>query len=339
MINEVSETGTLFDREMDRKGEIFVNSGSDALYAALVGLNISGKVVVPAYTYIATVNAILRANCEPVFVDVGLDGLMGLDNISKVVPGEDITAVVYPTIGGNFPAQAEEIRHYCGNNDVKLIHDGAQSYGSTFYTGPGSEQSRRSWGDIGIVSYDPTKVVGNMIGTGGGIFVRDPDLRAKICSFVNQGYLNGHAGINSKMSRAARKIIDYNKAIHYEENHTARRARVCEQYYHIPGSFFQEPGTYSNHSRATFKFDNTSDRKWVQNFLKAKQIESKVYYQTPAYRYPQSEPFVNDINAFPKTDNLGLGALSIPLYPELTDKQIDRIVDAMSEAINIIRDK
>lgn len=183
-----------------------VNNGTVAISLALWALKTShcGQVIIPNLTMIATANAVKFGDNIPVFCDIEPDTLcLDVDKAIAICEETLIDAIIYVTLNGrvNLP-QLKKLYNYCKKNNIKLIKDDAQSFGS--YTEEIKPVCSGEYADISTVSFSPHKLVS--CGQGGALLTNDEELSDNIARLKDFGRLSGGAdihdyfGINSKFT-------------------------------------------------------------------------------------------------------------------------------------------
>jgi dTDP-4-amino-4,6-dideoxygalactose transaminase len=225
-----------------------VGSGSDALYYALVSENILGDVVMPAQTYIATANSILRAGCTPVGIDVSNRGLLRWDLIPP-----NINVAVWVGLFGNI----EELPA-----DILLIEDGAQHFGAPLQ------------GNTASYSFDPTKNLPNF-GNGGAVVSNDKTVIENVKALRRHYTVNGHPGGNSIMSE--RECAEMCVKLDHFPFWTERRQEIARDY---SAQLSECVDCITQTTGQVSKFViNTPYRKELAEHLTYRKIETKRAYE------------------------------------------------------------
>ncbi len=194
----VAKFEELLSKYLGARSVIATSSGSTALLVALKALGIGPghKVLVPAFTFVATATSVLYANAVPVFVDIELETL-GIDPVDlekKLTP--DTTAVMVVHVGG-VPARIDEILKICKESGVLLVEDCAQALGAEY-------RGRKvgTFGDASCLSFYPTKTI--TTGEGGAVVTDRDDVAERARMIVNHGetkkYYHELLGFNFRMS-------------------------------------------------------------------------------------------------------------------------------------------
>lgn len=312
----------------ERRYAVAVNSGTQALIFALKTVDFyslfkKNKVLIPAQSFVATVNAVIEAGMDPVFCDV--DPVTGLIDLNKIdVPPDDLAAVMYVNLFGNIIDydKLKTYQQFWNKHSVPVIEDAAQSFGA-YYRGVPSGKL----GDISVLSFDPTKNLNNY-GSGGMILTDDADF-AELCrSYRDNGKFHNHniTGTNSKMSESdcAQMLV---KLGHFS-NWQKRRTQIAEYYTsELDGRVDLIPvDGRVEHAWSKFVF-HVDYRRMLQDHLTQRGVETKIHYSAPLHTLTVSEAFDPDI--LPGAEDFSRTCLSLPIYPELTDSEVEWIVDSI----------
>ena len=314
----------------ERRYAIAVNSGTQALIFALRNIDFyslfkKNKVLIPAQSFVATVNAVVEAGMDPVYCDV--DPVTGLIDLNKInVAPDELAAVMYVNLFGNIIDydKLQTYRDFWNRHSIPVIEDAAQSFGA-YYRGVPSGKL----GDISCLSFDPTKNLNNY-GSGGMILTDDADF-AELCrSYRDNGKFHDHnvAGTNSKMSESdsAQMLV---KLKHFA-NWQTRRTQIAEYYTSELDGYVDLIPVDSKVEHAWSKFVcHVEHRRMFQDYLTQQGIETRVHYPVPLHMLHISEAF--DPGMLLGAEDFSRTCLSLPIYPELTDSEVEHIVDTIKQ--------
>jgi dTDP-4-amino-4,6-dideoxygalactose transaminase len=319
----------------ERKYAVAVGSGTQALIFALHALNDHVKldidkcnVLIPGQSYVATVNSVLEAGYDPAFCDVDpVSGLMDLNTIP--LHASKISAMMYVNLFGNILDQERLITYQeiFADGRIPVIEDAAQSFGA-YYRGVPSGKL----GDISILSFDPTKNLNNY-GSGGMVLTDDPDHAELFRSYRDNGKALAHnvTGTNSKMSEAdcAQMLVK----LKYFDQWQARRTEIAEYYTTELDGYVELIPIDPNVEHAWSKFVIHHHSRNILNVdLSDKGIETKINYPIPLHLHPVS--YVNnDVGILEGAEQFSRTCLSLPIYPELEDYEVEYVVDAIKQSI------
>ena len=321
----------------ERKYACSVGSCTQALIFSLRSIEDFGvqhKVLIPAQSFVATVNAVLEAGYDPVFCDV--DSSTGLLDLNKIpVTADEISAIMYVNLFGNVLNQDRLISYMeiFSERKIPVIEDAAQSFGA-YYRGVPSGKL----GDVSCLSFDPTKNLNNY-GSGGMILTDDFAIWELVADMRDNGKANEHiaSGTNSKMSEAdcAQMLVK----LKYFASWQKRRTEIANDYTEELDGWVSIPTVDMNVEHAWSKYVIHSDsRSTLHIELGNAGVETRINYPTPLHLQPVSYQF--DFGRYDRTDILD-GAeqfsrtcLSLPIYPELEDYEIEYVVDAVKQSIS-----
>lgn len=315
-----------------RKYAINVNSGTQALIFILNWLSLDQqiKVLIPSISFVATLNSVLMTGNVPKFCDVDYTGLIDLQSHELSLDIENINAVMYVNLFGNM---VDYDKLYLitkfFNKNVTIIEDAAQSFGAVY-----KDQPSGSLGDFSILSFDPTKNLANY-GSGGMILTDDYESVKYFNDIRNNGKYGNHSspGTNSKMSEVdcAQMLVK----LKYFQDWQTRRTRIAEYY---------NQELYSLKSFGLYTLPKTQDsihswhkyvircdqRDELQMFLSNKSIETKIHYNTPLFELDIGWNFIDYAKELYREASYFSGScLSLPIYPELSDAEVQHVVDSV----------
>ena len=302
---------------------ISVASGTDALHLALRAANVGpgDEVITTPFTFIATAGAISQTGARPVFVDID-PATYNIDPAQVAGAVNERTRAVLPVHLYGQPADLAPIREICRVHGLALIEDCAQSFGAEY----GGRKSG-VYGDLGCFSFYPSKNLGAY--GDGGMVITDSDSAAERVRRLRdhgriEGYSHGMIGYNSRLDelQAAvlrvklRRLDDYNA----RRRGNARRygERLVESEVVIPAE--DGKGLHVYHQYTI----RTKQREAMRRALSAAGIASAVYYPVPLHR---QEVYAAQYAGarFPAAEQAADEVLSLPMYPELSEAQIEEI--------------
>jgi dTDP-4-amino-4,6-dideoxygalactose transaminase len=319
------------------KHAITCANGTDALTLVLMAWSIgkNDAVFVPSFTYIASAEAPSQLGAVPFFVDVNED-TFNMDPASFKQAILDCRklglrpAAVIPVELFGQPANISEITEIAKSENIKILVDGAQSFGAEI-------QGKKvgSHGDVTTTSFFPAKPLG-CYGDGGAVFTNNDELASKIDSIRlhgkgSQKYDNVRIGVNSRLDTIQAAILLEKLKIF--PNELKLRDAIANKYSDllidkcsIP---LLEKGNSSSWAQYTLKLDN---REFVQEQLRNYGIPTVIYYPIPLHRqigyssYPCVSSGVNT------SDILSKKVLSLPMYPYL--KTASNIANKLIEILD-----
>jgi dTDP-4-amino-4,6-dideoxygalactose transaminase len=308
-----------------------VGSGTDAIALALRALDIGpgDEVVTVSHTALATVAAVVATGATPVLVDVGA----GSYTIDPVLLEESLgprtKAVIAVHLYGQ-PADMKAIKSIAGRRGLTVIEDCAQAAGARC-----GDARVGSLGDIGCFSFYPTKNLG-AIGDGGMLTTNDDDLA--ICARRlrqygwNEKRETKYPGMNSRLDPLQAAILGV-KLRHLDADN-ARRVAIAQQYDRgLAGLPLILPSANVDDGPVFHLYVVKCERRdSLRAHLAADQITSAVHYPVPVHRHAgYSEKIILPKQGLPRTEELVSKILSLPIYPELRDEVVDRIIGSIRE--------
>ena len=311
----------------NRRFAIAVNSCTQGLLFALQTLYPPGLVLIPTLSFAATLNTVLLTEHVPAFVDVDYQGLMDLNNVNFSLNDRNIAAVMYVNLFGNtLDYDKFRVMTEFWGQKPRIIEDAAQSFGARYKGIPSGKM-----GDVSVLSFDPTKNLPNY-GSGGMILTDDYHLAENFLDLRDNGKHGIHEapGTNSKMSES--DCAQLTVKLQYFDEWQDRRdaiARYYTQQLH-PYVDVLGPGEDVEHAWHKFVIRVQNDRYKLQSHLSLKGVETKIHYAQPldtlsvGVAYAQHGVCINSAEFSRET-------LSLPIYPELTDSEVEYIAQSVKE--------
>ncbi len=308
---------------------IGVANGTDALQLALraAGIGRGDLVITVSHTAVATVAAIELAGATPVLVDVDpctftLDPTR-LEETIQQLPAEHLKAVIPVHLYGH-PVDLDAILAIAKNHGLMVIEDCAQSHGSMV-----DSKKTGSFGQLGTFSFYPTKNLG-AIGDGGMVVTDDGEIADRVRLLREYGwrerYVSYSSGTNSRLDEIQAGILRVK--LGYLDQDNRRRQAIAEKYnralagigLHLPQT---SPGvTHVYHQYVV----RTDKRDALKDHLAAKGIGTLIHYPVPVHKQPAYVE-LRTVGALEQTEVIAAQILSLPIYPELTDAQVDTICE------------
>ncbi len=313
-----------------------VANGSDALYLALLacGVEPGDEVITTPFTFFATAGSIVRAGAVPVFVDIDPKTY----NIDTELIEEKITPRTKAILPVHLFGQAAEmgrIMEIAHKHGLKVIEDAAQALGCEYQGRPGG-----GIGDAGCLSFFPTKNLG-CFGDGGMVVTNNQEIAERVRMLRVHGakkkYYHELLGVNSRLDELQAAILRI-KLPHFK-GWLKKRQEYAELYndlfkasgltvsgyvktpYHLPGCRH----TYNQYTIAVRKRDELRD------YLKQRGIGTTVYYPLPLHLQPVFRDLGYKKGDFPQAEQAADYVLSLPMFPELTEEEIRRVVKTITD--------
>jgi len=336
---------------------IGVSSGTDAILLALMALDIGpgDEVLCPSFTFFATAGCIARTGATPVFVDSCLSCFnLDVEDASRKVTQR--TKALLPVHLFGQAADMDAVMALAARHGLPVIEDAAQSLGAC-YRG----RSLGSIGSFGVYSLFPSKNLGGF-GDGGVLVTNDETLADKARMLRAHGakpkYFHKYVGGNFRLDPLQAALIAV-KLPHYEEYTQGRRKNAADytaKLQKVRGVAAADPGdsccveapkrgtsdaqillpeAYGHNRHIWNQYTLRVLGKGRRDALKARLVEKKigceVYYPVPLHKQECFAYLPSAGQPLPRAERLSLECLSIPIYPELNDRQKDEVVGAISD--------
>jgi dTDP-4-amino-4,6-dideoxygalactose transaminase len=312
-----------------------VASGTDALLLALraMGAGPGTDVVTVPFTFFATVEAIVLTGARPVLVDID-PRTRCLDPERLAAAITPATAAVIPVHLFGRPAPVEPIAEICDAAGVPVLDDAAQAHGAE---AAGTRSG--AWSRAAAFSFYPTKNLG-AFGDGGAVVTSDDEVAATVRSLRHHGSapgdasLHGHIGYASRLDDLQAGLLRL-KLRRLDADNEARR-RIAERYWAgLEGLDLGLPAPDDPGMRQVFHHFcvEVQERDRVMDALRAAGVGFGVHYPRPVHLQPAASDLGYTRGDFPASERLGERALSLPMFPGLTDDQVDLVVDTLRGAL------
>ena len=304
---------------------IGVGSGTEALHIALAacGIGPGDEVVTVSHTAVATVAAIELTGARPVFVDIEPDYYTLDPNRLEAAINKQTKAIIPVHLYGQ-SADLLSILDIAKKHGLRVIEDCAQAHG-TMYRG------RRvgSWGDLACFSFYPTKNLG-ALGDGGMVVTSDPELAKKVRLLREYGwaerYISYIPGWNTRLDELQAAILRVK--LHYLDADNGKRRQLAAQYTErLTGQRLYIPAVreYSEHVFHLYVV-RTASRQNLIDHLKAQNIHPGIHYPEPIHLQPAYRGRIRVATSMRVTESLSREVLSLPLYPEFENQQLNDVV-------------
>jgi len=308
------------------KNAITCSSGTDALLLAMMALDIKpgDELITTPFTFIATAETIALLKAIPIFVDIDEKTY----NINPAKIEEKITSktkAIMPVSLYGQPANMDAIQTIADKYNLKVIIDGAQSFGSTY-----KGKTDSNLGDISTTSFFPAKPLG-CFGDGGAVFTNDEDLAAKIKSLRVHGqskrYHHKYVGIGGRMDTIQCAIVDVK--LKYYKKDLALRQEVAKKYTQKLKTKNQQLKTPIVADNCTSAFAQYSirvkNRDELQVKLKEQGIPTAIHYPRPLHLQECFAYLGHKEGDFPVAEQVSKEIMSLPMNPYISDDEIEYI--------------
>lgn len=303
-------------------------SGTEAIYLALAahGVTTGDEVIVVAHTAVPTISAISMTGATPVFVDIDPNTcLMDVDLVELKIT-EKTKAIIPVHLYGQM-VDMEPLLKIAAKHNIMVMEDCAQSTGAT-YKGAMSG----TLGDYGSFSYYPSKNLG-AFGDGGAVSTNKRENFDKLVMLRNYGqskrYYHDIVGINSRLDEMQAAILSAQLPHVLEWNE--RRREIAKRYDQGLEGIVQIPVEEEGRKHVYHLYViQTEYREELQEYLLEQGIQTLIHYPNPAHLQKAYSYLGYKPGALPQTEKVVKRILSLPMFPELTNEQIDIVIDAIA---------
>ena len=358
---EIKQFEDAFAASVNSRHAVGCNSGTDALVLALRGLGIGSgdEVITASFSFFATAEAISAVGATPVFVDVDpVTYLIDLNLIEAAIT--PATKALLPVHLFGRPVDMTGVMDIAQRHGLKVVEDCAQATGASWNSKPVG-----SWGDVGCFSFFPTKNLG-AAGDGGAMTCQDDDLAQRMRELAVHGmprrYLHTALGYNSRLDSMQAAVL--NVKLPYLNGWVEKRAAIAKRYLEalidLPGvqlpdsatdasvghgwnQFVVRVGLCPNNlptcgktcseSASPFGLPSSRCRDWLKQSLQEQGVNTIIYYPIPIHRQPAYKGQAHAEGDLPITDQLCSEVLSLPIFPELTLEQQERVITVLREQL------
>ena len=329
----LGEEVTRFEKEFAQFNTVSyavgVGSGTEALHIALRALDIGqgDEVITTAHTAVATASAIDLAGAKPIFVDIEPDFFtIDPDLIEDAITPK--TKAIIPVHIYGQSCNMDAIMKIANKNKLKVIEDCAQAHGAEY-----NGKRVGSIGDVGCFSFYPTKNLG-AIGDGGALVTNDDQLAGKIKLLREYGwkerYISSKEGWNSRLDELQAAILHV-KLKHLDEDNF-RRNKHAKIYFDLLEFLPLElPKTRSNSSHTFHLFViKIEQRNKLKDYLQKNCVNTTIQYPVPVHKQKYFQKMCSE-KSLPVTEQVAKNILSIPMYPELEEKEINKVSNKLKD--------
>lgn len=317
------------------KYAVGVASGTDALHLALraVGVGPGDEVITATNTFYATTAAIELAGARPVLVDCDpRTYLIDVAGIEKAITPK--TKAIIPVHLYGQVAPMDDIQAIATRYNLIIIEDACQAHGAMY-----KYKRAGTFGRAAAFSFYPGKNLG-AFGDGGAVTTNDEAVYKRLCALRNYGspkkYYHPQFGINSRLDGIQAAIL--NVKLSYLNQWNAARVRASERYRRNlegrPEIVLPSPAANSTHVYHLFVVQVLSDRDKVIEKLSHEGIQCGIHYPIPLHLQQAYAYLGYRHGGFPVAESVAKKILSLPMFPEITDEQIDYVCDRLIAAVS-----
>ena len=329
---EVAGFETALAARVGTSHAIGVASGTAALHLILAasGIGPGDEVILPANSYVATAEAVVAAGAVPVLVDVDEDtALIDVDAIDDAVTHRT-AAIIGVHLYGQ-PVDADRLRAAARRHGVLFIEDACQAIGATWAGRPAG-----SLGDAAAFSFYPSKNLG-ALGDGGAVTTSDAHLARRIALIRNHGegerYVHQVPGLNERLDGLQAAFLAV-KLARLDEDQAERDRAVARYLRCLAGAegvrlFACHPLARHVHHLLVVR---VAHRDAVLERLRSRGVNAQVHYPVPIHLQPACTGLAEK-GDLPRVERLAASILSLPLFPRMSDIQVDRCTAELLSAV------
>jgi len=331
--NEVAAFEKSFAAYCGTKYAIGVNSGTDALILALrsLGIGPGDEVITVSHTALATIAAVIAVHATPVLVDVESDYYTLNPSLLKKAITSKTKAIIPVHLYGQ-PADMGAIIKIARNKGLYVIEDCAQAAGA-LYDG----KRAGSIGDIGCFSFYPTKNLA-AFGDGGALITNNARLAEKIRRLRQYGWderrLTQEPGLNSRLDEIHAAILSLK--LKDLDKYNAARSKIAHFYKKGMAGLSLKPPKERPNTRHVYHLYVIAcqDRNLLHDSLKKGGISAGIHYPVPGHlHYGYHKHCKLPSGGLPVTESLAKTILSLPIYPEMTVKEVTQVIRALKRLL------
>lgn len=307
-----------------------VASGTDALWLALraCGIGPGDEVIVPAYTFFATAEAVTQTGATPVFADIQPD-CYGLDPKRLEARITARTRAIIPVHLFGCPADLAPILQLAAEHRLKVIEDNAQAFGAEH-----GNRKTGSLGDAGCFSFFPAKNLG-AYGDGGMVATNSATVAEAVRKLRDHGSPIKHVpetiGWNSRLDELQAAVLLVK--LRHLDSWNARRRSIAASYGELLAGLPVVPPREPSCVRHVYHsyVVRLAERDRVKSRLDAQGIANAVYYPVPLHL---TKPYRQDAaDSLPEAERASRETLALPMFPEMTGEQVRTVAAAVRQAV------
>ena len=303
------------------------NSGTSALHVAMLLLKVGpgDEVITTPFTFVATSWAISYVGAKPVFVDID-DATMNLDPnlVERAITPK--TKAVMPVHLYGQPFDVDEVLEICRKHKLPMVEDAAQSHGAKY-----KGKTIGTFGELSGFSFYPGKNLG-AFGDGGAVVTRNPALAEKVSLLRNYGqkvkYAHSLKGFNSRLDTMQAAVLRV-KLKHLARWNDQRRAAAARYGQLLAGTELRLPRVAPWASPVWHLYVvQSNNRAPLQQALDAANISHGMHYPIPIHLQEAYQELGHGPGSFPVTESQAARIVSLPIFPEITEEELQRVAVA-----------
>jgi dTDP-4-amino-4,6-dideoxygalactose transaminase len=301
-----------------------VANGTEAITLALLAVGVSpgDEVITVSHSAVATTAAVEMAGAVPVFADISLQSRC-IDPLKIASLVSERTTAILPVHIYGQPAPMPEIIAVAQQYNLKVVEDCAQAHGAEY-----GGQKVGTFGDAAAFSFYPTKNLG-ALGDGGALVTNQLDAADRARELRQYGWqqrnISTTAGMNSRLDELQAAILRV-KLRHLDDDNSRRRA-IAERYRQsVDGQKVSFPASIANTLHAMHLcVVECDEREGLRSYLENEGIGTALHYPAAIHQQPAYSGKIRGCHQLHNTERLYRRHLSLPLYPQLTDQQVERV--------------
>jgi perosamine synthetase len=328
---EVAAFEAEFSAFVDGRHCVAVNSGTSALQLTMMALGVGpgDEVIVPSFSFAATANAVRLVGATPVFADIEADSFcLSPDAVAAAITPK--TVAIMPVHLYGHPAAMDRLMPLAAKHGLAVVEDAAQAHAAAL-----GGKAVGAFGAAGCFSFYPTKNMHSL--EGGMVTTGDAETARTLRLLRNQGmeqrYANEIVGANMRLTDVAAAIgrVQLGQLTEWTERRQANAKFLDSR---ITNAVTPPVADGARHVYHQYTIRVRGDRDAVQKILTEHGIGNAVYYPTPIHRL---KPFLDADGKpgpwdLPETERAAAEVISLPIFPSLTNAQLERIADAVNVA-------
>ena len=309
---------------------IAFNNGTSALHVAMILLNVGAgdEVITTPFTFAATSWAISYVGAKPVYVDIE-EATFNLDpsQVERAITPR--TKAILPVHLYGHPCDLDPLLQICRGHNLKLVEDAAQAHGATYRGRPVG-----TFGSLGMFSFYPAKNLG-ACGEGGALVTNDAALAARARSLRDHGstvrYFHDEIGFNYRMEGIQGAVLGVK--LKHLARWNAERRRVAARYHELLADTPLRLPREAAYAQSVFHLYVTRHerRDELKRHLEANRIGHSLHYPLPLHLQKCYASLGHQAGDFPVAEKAARECLGLPIYPELSDAQIERVARVIKE--------
>ncbi|MBD3252115.1 aminotransferase class V-fold PLP-dependent enzyme [Candidatus Pacearchaeota archaeon] len=320
-----------FSNYIGIKHGILTNSATSALHLSLIAMGVGkgDEVIVPSLTAFPTIEPIFHTGAKPVFIDVNDEYVID-DNLIQDKITEKTKGIIPVHLYGNV-ANMKKIASIAKKNNLFILEDASQAHGSEFLG-----KKAGSFGEAACFSFYPSKNM-TFCGDGGISLTDDEDLYQKIYMLRNHGrkdkFTNEMIGFNMRCNeiQAAIGLVQLKHIERFIERRREIAGIYSKELKDLPIKIPQvsEDKKHSYHLYVI----QLENRNKISNILKSEGIPTGIHYPIPCHLQPAVTNLIGKIS-LPRTEEFCNKILSLPIYPEMRDEEVEYVCDSLKSIFN-----